>query len=78
MQVETRMFAQPLFDFRMGMGPVVIQNQVEFHLPWGLAINPAQELKELLMAVPGVAGADHRAFQDVQGGKQAGGPIARL
>lgn len=51
--------AQPRLDIRMLMGPVVVHNQMEVHSRRGLAINLAQELQELYIAMTRVTTPYH-------------------
>src|SRR5881409_1614167 len=70
MQVKATMFGQPALHLRMLVGPVVVQDQMNVQLRWDALIDLAQELAELDVAMPGIAGAEDRPLERVQGGKQ--------
>jgi hypothetical protein len=69
-EMETRVFGQPLFDDRVGMRSIFIQDQMKFMAAGNRPIDRLQELQELLMAVTRIAGSNNRAIQHVQGGEK--------
>ena len=69
-QGEPLVFLQPRLHSRLAVGPVVIYNQVQRHIPGKLTVQPPQEAQELLVPVPGHALPDHPSVQDVQGREQ--------
>jgi len=70
MEMKTRMLGQPLFYDRVGMRPIVVQDQVKMAAPGSRPIDRLQELQELLMAMARIAGADNRSIQHVQSGEK--------
>ena len=55
---------------------VIIHNQMKIQFGWELAIQSAQELEKLLMAVARHALPDYGSLQDVQRGEQRSCPVA--
>lgn len=70
-EMKTRMLGQPLFDDRMRVCPIVVQDQMKIAAAGSRAINRLKELQELLMAMTRITGANHRPVQHVQGGEKA-------
>jgi len=70
MEMKTRVFGQPLFDDRVGMRSVIIQDQMKITAAGSRPIDHLKELQELLVAMARIAGSDNRAIQHVQGGKK--------
>src|SRR5262249_3064225 len=52
------------------MGPVVIEDQMNFLSPWHRTLNLLQEVHEFLVSVSWLALSNHGPVQDVQRGKQ--------
>src|SRR3990172_46532 len=75
-QLKASMLGQPALHLRMVVRAVVVQDQVDVQLRRNALIDLAQELAELDIAVTRIAGADHRPFERVQGGKQGRGAVA--
>ena len=69
-------FAKPGVDLGVLVGAVVIDDQVQVELVGELAVERAQELQELLVAVARQALADDAAVERVQRGEQRGGAVA--
>ena len=78
MQMKSGMFCQPLFDIGMGVGPVIVQDQVQNHLARRVSVDGAQELQELLVAMAWVTGPDHCAVEHIERREQAGGAMALI
>ena len=76
MQVKARMFPEPFFHPRMGMGSVVVQDQMDIQRSGCFAINLSQKFQKLLVTVTRIAGPNDCPFQNIQGGKQRGCPVA--
>jgi hypothetical protein len=66
--------AQPGPHVRVGVGAVVVADDVQRPARVGPG-DQAQEGQELLVPVPGVAGAGHLAGGGLQRGEQAGGAV---
>ena len=76
MEVEALVSLEPSFDFRVFVGAVVVQYQVDLQPVGHFAVDGVEELDELGVAVPGKALADHCAGEHVQGGEQGRGAVA--
>lgn len=70
-KMKTRVLGQPVFDDRVGVGPIVIQDQMKISPRRSRPIDRLQELQKLLMAMTWITGPDNRSIQHVQGGEQA-------
>ena len=70
MEMKTRVFSQPLFDDRVGMRSIIIQDQMKITAAGSRPIDHLKELQELLVAMARIAGSDNRTIQHVQGGKK--------
>ena len=70
MEMKTRVFGQPLFDDRVGMRSIIIQNQMKITAAGSRSMDHLKELQELLVAMARIAGSDNRTIQHVQGGKK--------
>lgn len=75
MHVIVRPICQPLLHVWVLVGSVIVQNQVDFKARSNRCVNALQETEELLMAMSRLTIGDNSSFQDVQGGKQRGGPM---
>src|SRR5215472_12117791 len=60
----------------VGVGAVVVQDQVQFQILDELALETSQELQELLVAMPKVDLADHGAVEQVERGEEGGSAVA--
>ncbi len=58
------------------MGRVVVENDVDGFNLRQLSLNRVEETDELLMRVTLHVTADHRAVENIEGGKQGGGAMA--
>ena len=76
MEVETRMFVEPSLNIGVIVGPVVIEDHVDIETLGCFPVYGAQELKELGVPVPGIAGADDLPFQNIECGKETGGAVS--
>ena len=76
MQVESGMFVEPGPHALVLVGGVVVADQVHRKFFGDLAVDRAQELHKLGMAVPGQALPDNFAGQHVQRREQRGGAVA--
>jgi hypothetical protein len=54
MEVEARMFGEPVFNFLFLVGRVVVGNAVNVQLFGGVAVNGFEKLQKLLMAMLGM------------------------
>ena len=59
MDVITRSCCQPLLNFQVFVGSVVIQNQMDFQARLHGLVDPVEKPQELPMPVPGLAYPDH-------------------
>src|SRR5271167_4151797 len=59
----------------MGMGSVVVQDEMELEVSGEASINAAQELQEFLVPMALMALADDGAREQVESGKEAGGAV---
>src|SRR6266849_4120614 len=66
-QVEARMLGQPVLDLRMFVRRVVVQDHGDVKLRGDILIDRRQDLAELDVAMPRIAGADDRARKRVKG-----------
>ncbi len=64
--MKSRMLDQPLLDVGMLVGRVVVEDQMEVEIVRALAVDPAQEPDELLVAVARATLADDRSVQAIQ------------
>jgi len=69
MDVISRPCRQPLLYFRVLVGPIVVENQMDVHAGAHGLVDPVEEPQELLMPVPRLAFSDHGPFQHVQRGE---------
>ena len=76
MEVEARMFGEPVFDFLFFVGRVVVGNAVDVQMFGGAAVDGFEKLEKLLMAMLGHAASDDLAFQHVKRGEQRGCAVA--
>src|SRR5215468_4716879 len=76
MQLEARILSQPGPDLGVGVGAVVVQDQMQFQILGELALKTGQELQELLVAMPKVDLADHGAVEQVERGEEGGSAVA--
>ncbi len=76
MQMKSRMLVQPLSNTGVGVGPVVVQDQMEIQSVRRFPVDRAEEVQELCVPVTGITGADQGAVEGVEGRAQAGGSIA--
>ena len=74
-EVAARSRCQPAPDAGMFVGRVVVHNQMPVQGRRDLCLQMTQELEKLLVAMPTLALADHRAAGQVQGREQGGGAV---
>src|SRR5215471_18984804 len=60
----------------VGVGAVVVQDQMHLQILGELALKSGQELQELLVAMPKVDLADHGAVEQVERGEEGGSAVA--
>jgi hypothetical protein len=70
--MEPWMALQPCLDLCVLVGRVVVDDEMDVPVLWGLAIDLVEEADELLMPVALHALADDLALQDIQGREQRG------
>src|SRR6266550_7372428 len=75
-QMEPRMAFQPRFDLRVLMGSIIVYDQMQVQLSWGLLINQCEKLYPLLMAVAVHAGSNDVPLGHLQGSEQGSRSIA--
>jgi hypothetical protein len=68
-------FSQPLLNFRMLVGSVVIEHEVNGEGGIDGFINPIEESQKLLMAMPWLAFTNYGSFENVQRSKQSRRPV---
>ena len=76
MHRETRMFFQPLLNSRMLVRRVVVADQIQGLALGCFAIDLAQELKPLGMAMPLLALGDDLSVEHLERGEQGDGAVA--
>ncbi len=76
MECPTWVVDHPFLDLGMFVGCIVVRDGVNYLSSRNGSLHGIQELDEFLVGVLGYAAADHRSVQDIEGGKQGGGPIA--
>ena len=69
------MRSEPSLHFRMFVGGIVVNDQVEFFVRRCHLVDDAEELEPLLMTMPIIAHADHSAIEGIHGGEQSGCPV---
>ncbi len=75
MQREPRMLLQPRTHIRLSVRPVVIHDQMQWRTLGKLPVQASQEAQKLLMPVLGHALPDYPSVQDIESGKECGGPV---
>jgi hypothetical protein len=73
---EARPLRQPVLDFWVLVGAVVIHNQMDVQVLWHRLLDLPEEAQVLLVPVARLAMGEHLAGGHVQGGKQSGGAVA--
>ncbi len=76
MQLEARMLPQPLFNVRMGMSAVVVEDQMKIPGSGHFSIERPQKFQELLVTMTRITRPNHCSIQHVQGGKKARRSVA--
>ena len=75
MQTEARVLCQPGLDVGVLVGLVVVYDQMQVELRRELAVQRAQELEELLVAVTGQALADDAAVERLRAANRVVVPL---
>ena len=70
------MSGQPGTYFRLFMGRIIIEDDVDGLVSGHFGLDGVEETDELLMPVALHVATDHRAVEDVERGEQGGGAIA--
>ena len=78
MNLVSRPLCQPGAHFRMFMGGVVIDDQVNIEFGRNAVVQPPQKREKLLMPVSRLAFGEHGAGGDVERGKQSSRPVANV
>ena len=78
MKMVARPLGQPGAHFRMFVGRIVVNHQMQVQFRRRLLVDQAQKCEKLLMAMASVAFADHLAVRHVQRGEQRGGAVADI
>ena len=73
---EARVFLQPFFHLGMFVGRVVIADQMQRFVFWGLTVDLAQEIEPFSMTVVLLTTGDDRSVQRIERGEQ--GVVAAL
>ena len=68
--------SQPGANPRVGVGFVIVENQVDIFSSGDRGFERIQEADELLMPVPLHAAADHLAFEHIERGKEGGRAVS--
>ena len=76
MEDPARMIGQPLLNFGMFVGGIVVGDGMDELAGWDGALDGVEERDEFLVGVPGHAAPDDGAIEDVEGGEQGGGAVA--
>ena len=76
MEGPARMPGQPGTDFRLFVGRIVVEDDMDGLVGGHLGFDGVEEPNKLLMPVTLHVAADHRAVEDVERGEQGGGAIA--
>lgn len=76
MDLVARPHRQPALDLGMLVSGVVVHDQMEVEFGRDVLIEVAKELEKLLMAVAGLALADHLAGGDLERREEGGGAVA--
>ncbi len=66
---------EPCFYIRMIVSTIIVQNQMKIAFPRSVAINLAQELQKLLVAMKRITGTNHGTFKDIERCKKASSPV---
>ena len=74
--MEARVLVQPGENVVVAVGFVVVADHMDLQAFWNLAVDRAEELQELSVAVLSQALADHHSGQDVQRSKERGRAVA--
>ena len=77
-QVEARPLRPPGAHFRMLVGGIAVDHQMQVEILRRLLVDQPQECEKLLMAVTLVAFADHLAGRHVKRGEQCRGSVAHI
>src|SRR6266540_5297873 len=70
------MIREPLLHLRVGVGAVVVQDQVDLQRSRDRSLDALQERQELRVPLTRQATLDHRAVENVEGREQRGGAVA--
>lgn len=70
------MLFQPLFDVWVGVGPVVVENQVEIQSLRGFTVDFSEKLQEFNVPMLWVTRSNNGAFEHIQSSKEARGAVA--
>ena len=76
MEDEPRVAIEPGVNFRMLVGGIVVENDVDDLTSRNLRLDGIQELDEFLMTMALHVAADDRAVEDVECGKQRRGAVS--
>jgi hypothetical protein len=77
-QVEKGVFCEPGSDLGVLMGGVIVDDQVQLAIRWRLRVDLLEESQPFLMAMPGLAAAQHGAIECIERGEQCGGAMALI
>jgi hypothetical protein len=78
MHVIARPGRQPLLNFGVLMGGVVVHHQMDIKVLGDIGVDLLEKPEKLLMAVAGLTPGQHLAGGDVQGGKERGGAVPHI
>ena len=76
MAMKPPMAFEPHFDLGMFMGGVIVNDQMQVQVLWGLLINQIEKPDPLLMAVAVHAGSNNAPLGYLQSSEQGGRSVA--
>ena len=76
--MEARVFGELGFDLGVLVSGVVIYDQVQLTIRWRLRVDLLVEAQPFLMAMPGLAAAQHGAIECVESGEQCASAMALI
>ena len=74
----TRSFCKPEFNFGMFVGAVVVNDYVKVEVRWGIGVEMAQKLEEFLVAVAMFALSNNQTGSDIEGRKKGGCAVSDI
>lgn len=78
MHVKARVARQPGLDLGVFVGDVVVHDQMQVQIGWGLLVDLAQEVQELLVPMLGANTRDHLSVGHIECGEQGRRAVANV